>query len=318
MIVAFQPVAAEIDTIVLGPAWVTTYNKNDPDFTRPRCAILGSGFDLYDYNLETTTNGDTLVKIDVQGSLVSDLQSRFVLNNQDSENQADTAQRMIESSGLNVNAAQFAEAQIQANNKMCMSFPLVNSETLDTVGAYLQIIAKNNNGLFFIDDQTELVGYKIVNENLTGIDWTVSEVEILEPEISPKVEYQDVVDTITTTNPTYKVFGYLTDFRSASAESLFARSFNQRDVDDNQESFLETQSNALQTQSVNRSNPNTFYSFSVKPDKYFTMQIGEIVRVENIGGRLLGALDTVDLLIVELTKSAETIGITGYEFQRLP
>ena len=303
----------------LGPAWVT----NTPLSPATYGNTLGMptndlSFNSYRFATETATNGDTLIYMDAFGAATFDRNDQFysLVMSQDDEDQTDLAEELITSSGLTVNASEFATAQSEANNKVLITLPAIGESQLKSAGYYLERIAKSNNGLFYINDQTEQAGYKIINTNLSGVDWTVTSTEILEPELVPSIEYQDTIDSISTTNESYKLSNYISGM-SNDATSNFGKYFNQ--IENN----LEDQSDNLNV--INASNekidrlkePAYFYRFSLKSDDYFLMQIGEIVKITDVGNKLLTDDTEVDVIVVSIRKSSELIEVTGYEFSRI-
>lgn len=309
-----QPGGVTFAQLYLQPAWVYIKTTNDNGW-RAVDADPGSPFEFL---LETTTNGDKLVvfKQKVLSGDWSQWQVRYVINNSTGLNQTTFAQKLINSIGLTVNASQFTTAQTQANNKVMMNIPAVGSKKIESIASYLQQIASSNNGIIFINDQTNQVGYKIINSSLSGIDFTITSTDILEPELVPTIEYDDTSSIITGSNPAFQRPEYLASSR-VTLQSTFSSTFNRRTKIYEYELYNESLTGAV-TERFNRlKEPSYFYSFSLKPDNYFLMQVGQIVRINDVDNKLISNQLFVDLIIVSITKSAELIEVTGYEFSRI-
>lgn len=306
-----QPGGVTFAQLYLGPAWVwiNGFAKMPVDFTGTPDKLVA----------ETTTSGDTLIYYEQKGAVISSWENydvRFILLANSSEDQTDFAQRLIESTGLSINTAEFSAAQTEANNQLVMSMPITGENKLETVGYYLQRIAASNNGLFYVDDQTQEVGYKIINTNLSGVDFTVTSTEILEPELIPIIEYQDTYSSISITNPSYLNFTYISGI-SYTEDSTFSKFFNKREKSLQEDNYNENVIGAGAERIDRAKQPAYFYDFTVKSDNYFTIQLGDIVKIEDVENKLVSNQTSTELVVVSLKKSSENIEVRGYEFSRI-
>jgi hypothetical protein len=60
------------------------------------------------------------------------------------------------------------------------------------------------------------------------------------------------------------------------------------------------------------------YTFTLPSEHFFNIDIGDIIQIENVDGRLLQTGDSVRLLVVSRTRSVEKIKLVGYEFTKIP
>lgn len=271
-------------------------------------------------NFSTATNGDKLIKcrwnnftVITDPSFIEGKNPRFIITSTTIETQSDYIKRQIEGAGYSVITSQFTSAQTDSNLGAYITTGkgLVENET---VQKQVEKIAFSNNGFVFWDDQQEKYGYKILKTSMGTPDWNLTKADILENTLIPNVENQDVYTEIASNN------GVIGGGQWLSA-------VNTRYVSEFAENFSETEKQFVFTHYSDSTSsekikfittPDFFYKFTVKPDEYYAMQIGDVVNISNVNGKLLTESDTVDLVIIALEKSSELVRVTGYDFSKIP
>lgn len=119
------------------------------------------------------------------------------------------------------------------------------------------------------------------------------------------------------TNPTVLSPSYDANIVGNSVSS-FARVFNKETKIKNFEHYLQQADTAVTFKALNNNTPKTFYNFTLNSDEFYSMQIGDIVRINNVDGRLVNLGSEVDIVVFSLSKSATLIKVDGYEFSKIP
>jgi hypothetical protein len=285
--------------------------------------LVGMSYSIYatagvegDFTFEATESGQYLVKYEYKGSFWNDFKDspwQCVLRSKP-RTQSSFLQKYIESTGLSVDATSFSQAQTDANANVMMT---VNRGTLQNIHEVVESVATSCNGILYFDSSNEEYKYKIVTSSLAGTDWTIDLSDILEPELVPIISYGDTASLVNMKHPYTDERLYIDDINS-SRDTSFSRAFNSESRSKQLEHFLTDSSDVIDLKSETFNTPMVTYRFTVMADEFFDVDIGDIVEIENTDGRILNAADSVRLLIVARTRSVEKIGLTGYEFEKIP
>lgn len=261
----------------------------------------------------TTDNGYKIGLIDI-GSAPSDTDEYYYTFTHLAKDQSDVVKEYIEGAGLTVNSASFTAAQTEVDSEVM----LVVDPIKDSISDVIQRVAGSCGGIVFEDTTAQEYNYLIVNDSLSGNDWTINQTDILEPEIIPVVDYQDVASSIN------MKFSYLEQNSlyipniNLLSESDFSKNHNAEEKTTEINHFLLDPLNAQSTKEQAYFYPRISYSFTLDAPEYFAMQIGDIVRVEGVADRVVKAdNDYIDLLIISLKKSAERIEVLAYEYTKI-
>lgn len=229
--------------------------------------------------------------------------------------QTDFIQKYIESIGIDVDTTSFSQAQTDANTNVMITAN--KDHKLDTVHKLVEAITTSCNGLLHHDSETNKYKYKIINSSLSGTDHTISSTDILEPDLVPKVEYQDVVATVTMNHP-YTIDNPYTEGSSLSEISSFSRALNSEGKSKTIEHYLTDVTDVIGYKSETYNTPMITYEFTLMADDFFGIDIGDIVQIENVNGRLLSIGTSIRLVVIARTRSVEKIGIKAYDFSKIP
>lgn len=231
--------------------------------------------------------------------------------------QSDFVKKYIESTGSSVDTTSFSQAQTDADTDVL--YTVNNDNKIQDVHEVVENIATSCNGILYLDTESNKYKYKIVESGLSGTDWTITDKDILEPDLVPTVSYEDTASTIRMDHPyTEGELNNFIDGNNSSRTSSFSRAFNAEERSRTINHFLTDSSVVIDNKSETFNTPMVTYKFTVMADNYFDIDIGDIVEIENLDGRILNTDDSVRLLIVARTRSVEKIGLTGYEFEKIP
>lgn len=273
-----------------------------------------SGFsDSSEVSLITTDSGQKLGKFTYGGSFPGfDV---FYTMHSKPRTQTSFIQSYLESTGFDVDATSFSEAQTQANENVMLT---VNQEKIESIHDVLEKVSTSCNGILYLDPATNEYKYRIINDSLSGYDFLITDSDILEPDLIPNVDYQDTADTIRM-NHAYKGNAPYMPEITETRRSEFSQIFNSESKNKNLEHYLEGVTNVIDYKAQNSFTPKINYSFSLDAEDYYgSIEIGNIVRIENDQGKLLNGETFIDLVILELSKSSEEIKVVGYEFSKIP
>jgi len=240
----------------------------------------------------------------------------FVLQSQNI-GQSDFLKKYIESTGSTVDTSSFSQAQTDADTDVL--YTVNNDNKIQSVHEVVENISTSCNGILYYNTDSDSYKYKIVDSTMAGTDWTLSANDILEPDLAPSISYGDTANTIRMDHPYAKGEGVsFIDGNNSSTTSSFSRAFNAEEKIKTLTHYLTDSSVVIDYKSETYNTPMVTYKFTVMADEFFDIDIGDIVQIENVGGRVLNADDVIRLLIVARTRSVEKIGLTGYEFEKIP
>lgn len=229
--------------------------------------------------------------------------------------QADFIKKYIESTGLSVDTTSFSQAQTDADAYVMMT---VNTgDKLQSIHEVVENVATSCNGILYFDTATEKYKYKIVTSSLSGTDWYISSNDILEPDLIPNINYEDTASTVRMIHPITKDNSFIPDINNYRTNS-FSRVLNSEDKTKEITHYLTDSSGVIDYKSETYNTPMVHYRFTVMADNFINVDIGDIIQIENVGGRLLSIGDTIRLLVVSRRRSVEKIEMVGYDFSKIP
>lgn len=281
----------------------------------------GSG--LHKWTFEQTDSGQYLLYFtygasehawfDSQG--YGEFEHYFVLQSQNIGHST-FLKKYIESTGSSVDTASFSQAQSDANTNVL--YTVNNEKKIESVHKVVENISTSCNGILYYDTETDSYKYKIVDSGLPGTDWTVSSRDILEADIVPSISYGDTANTIRMDHPYADSEGVsFIDGNNSSRISSFSRTFNAEEKVKTLSHYLTDSSVVIDKKSETFNTPMVTYRFTVMADKFFDVDIGDIIQIENVDGRLLSIGASIRLLVVSRKRSVEKIELVGYEFQKI-
>jgi hypothetical protein len=317
--ILIETVHTDIISIVLVPTHVFVHSEEGYDNTHLQGldtdALAGSNAE---YQFELTDSGQYLVKFKWLSSPLYDRYKdlpHFCIMTSKPRTQASFVQKYIESTGLSVDSASFTQAQTDADADVLIT---VNSGgELQSIHEVLENITTSCNGIIYFDASTEEYKYKIVSSSLAGTDWTMTKNDILEPDLIPQSAYQDTASIVNMKHPFTEERNYIVGINSYR-DTSFSRAFNSEVRSKNLTHYLTDSSDVIDLKSETFNTPMVTYKFTVMADDFFDVDIGDIVEINNTDGRILNSSDSVRLLIIARTRSVEKIGLTGYEFEKIP
>jgi hypothetical protein len=231
--------------------------------------------------------------------------------------QSDFIKKYIESTGSSVDTTSFSQAQTDADTDVL--YTVNNDNKIQSVHEVVENIATSCNGILYLDTETNKYKYKIIESGLSGTDWTITAQDILEPDLIPIVSYEDTASTVRMDHPyTEGERVNFIDGNNSSRTSSFSRAFNAEERVKTLKHFLTDSSVVIDYKAETFNTPMVTYRFTVMADDFFDVDIGDIVEINNTDGRLLNSADSVRLLIIARNRSVEKIGLTGYEFEKIP
>lgn len=232
--------------------------------------------------------------------------------------QSNFIKKYILSTGESVNDASFTEAQSQSNSYVMKTINTSENNQKDSVLNAIQDIVALNNGILYFDHANNEYNYKIVNQNLSGYDHQIDDSDILEPNIIPKIDYSDSLTSISMKHSDKKDnIAYIPN-SNTSVTNDFTISFNN---ELRSESYLHNleEANIVTPQKMTlHSGYNTYYEFSLASDNFFEVNIGEIIRINNLENKILNNETYIDVIVLGLTKSAETVRLKTYDYKKIP
>jgi len=242
-------------------------------------------------------------------------QTHYCILSSKPRTQSSFVQKYIESTGLSVDSTSFSAAQTAANSNVMIT--VNNNGSIETIHKVLENITTSCNGIIYFDASSEKYKYKIISSTLAGTDWTLTQKDILEPDLIPNVSYQDTASIVDMKHPYTEGRPYVSGINSYRDNS-FSRVFNSESRSKNLTHFLTDCSSVIDLKSETFNTPMVTYNFTVMADNYFDIEIGDIVKIEDVEGRLLSSSSSLRLIIIARTRSVEKIGLTGYEFEKIP
>ena len=295
--------------IYIPPAWF--FDENGKGFSSSDISATNRVIQF-----ETSDNGQTLVKLaSGSGSWPAEYNWFYVLNNQTEVGHSSFIQTLLESVGYSVNATEFATAQTEND---CNAFITIGqSGKIESITELAQKVANSVNGILYYNDQNKEFGYRIINESLSGVDFTIDSTDILEPDLVPRQQYQDTFSELVLRNPAIKGSSYTSE-SSAVVESSRSKVFNRETKIKNVDHYVNDVTSSAIFKSSNGNTPKIFYSFSLKSDYFYNLQIGNIIKINNVDGRLINLDSEVNVIVTELEKSSEIIKVVGYDFTKIP
>lgn len=296
---------------VSGPS--TIYAHLDP------CSVYAlTTFPNAQFQYELTDSGQYLVKYvytSVPTFNIFKDSDHFVVLKSKPIGHADFVKKYIESTGLSVDTTSFTQAQTDADTDVLMTVNL--GDKLQTTHEVVENVSTSCNGILYFDTSTEKYKYKIVNSSLAGTDWYISSNDILEPDLIPDINYEDTASTVRMIHPITKDTSFIPDMNKYETNS-FSRVLNSEDKTKQIDHYLTDSSTVIGYKSETYNTPMVNYRFTVMADNFINVDIGDIVQIENVGGRLLSIGDTIRLLIVSRRRSVEKIEMVGYDFSKIP
>jgi hypothetical protein len=274
---------------------------------------------VWDFVFEATDSGQYFVYLDIDpaGVNYADFvgQPCFAILHSKQITQTAFLEKYIESTGIEVDSTSFAQAQSDVDTNVMIT---VNRDfKMNTVREVVENVSTSCNGILYLDTETNKYKYKIVTSSLAGTDHTVSSNDILEPDIIPSVSYSDTANIVRMNHPYTKDVPY-TVGTSVSQTSSFSRALNSESRSKSIDHFLTDASDAIDFKSETFNTPMVTYTFTLPSEHFFNIDIGDIIQIENVDGRLLQTGDSVRLLVVSRTRSVEKIKLVGYEFTKIP
>jgi hypothetical protein len=275
-------------------------------------------FPAAQFQFELTDSGQYLVKF-VYTSVPTfnsfKDKDHFVVLSSKPIGQADFIKKYIESTGLSVDTTSFSQAQTDANTNVLMTVNM--GEKLQSIHEVVENVATSCNGILYFDTATEKYKYKIVTSSLSGTDWYISSNDILEPDLIPNINYEDTASTVRMIHPITKDNSFIPDINTYQTNS-FSRVLNSEDKTKEITHYLTDSSDVIDYKSETYNTPMVHYRFTVMADNFINVDIGDIIQIENVGGRLLSIGDTIRLLVVSRRRSVEKIEMVGYDFSKIP
>jgi hypothetical protein len=278
-------------------------------------AINGSNAE---FQYELTDSGQYLVKFKwISSSLFNRFKGmpHYCILSSKPRTQSSFVQKYIESTGLSVDSTSFSQAQTDATSDVMIT---VNPKgKLQSIHEVVENITTSCNGILYFDASTQKYKYKIITTTLAGTDWTLDTTDILEPDIVPSISYGDTASIVNMKHPYTEERAFIDGINSFK-DTSFSRAFNSESKSTNISHYLTDTSSIIDLKSETLNTPMITYKFTVMADDYFDIDIGDIVQIENVNGRLLSSGTSLRLLIIARTRSVEKIGLTGYEFEKIP
>ena len=196
-------------------------------------------------------------------------------------------------------------------------FTVNDDGKLDNVLDIVENVATSCNAIIYLDTETNQYRYRIIKSDLAGTDWTMDKDDILEPDLISRISYEDTASIVRMNNDVTEGTAYVNNVNTFR-ESSFSRAFNNESRSKTLNHFLYDSSAVIDFKSETFNNPQVTYTWSVMSDNFFQIDIGDIVEIDNVDGRLLAIGESVRLVIVSRTRSVEKIKLVGYEFSKIP
>ena len=230
--------------------------------------------------------------------------------------QTNFVKRYIESTGQQVDSASFSNAQIQSNT---LAMKKVNAdEKIDSVLDAVQDIVSINNGILFYDHDIEKYKYRVINQNLSTVDWQLDDSDILEPNIIPKLEYDDSNSSITLRHKNKSPYSKFIAASNLERTSNFSLTFNNEIKSETILHNLEAVDTIIDQKMELLTGYNTYYEFSLASDFYFDINVGDIIRINNLEDKILNNETFIDVIVLSVKKSAETLRLKTYDYKKIP
>lgn len=246
-----------------------------------------------------------------------DLMDHYFVMHSERIGHSDFVQKYIESTGENIDTTSFTQAQTDLDANVL--YTVNNDEKIQNIHEVLQNITTSVNAILFFDSSTKKYKYKIINSSLAGTDWTISLNDILDPDLVPNVNNKDIASTIRMEHPYSENKGSIwINAINTSRTSSFSRAFNSTEKTLTIEHHLEDSTDAILNKSETYNTPLVTYSFTLMSDNFFQINIGDIIEITDVGGRLLGEDSSLRLVVTDRTRSVEKIGIKAYDFSKIP
>lgn len=264
---------------------------------------------------EVTNSGQYLIKYTYLGTNLPTEIGYSLLSK--ARSQTSFIQKYIESTGKAIDSTTFSQAQSQSNTYV-MSVVNDGGRELNKTLDPIQDIVAINNGILYYDHVADKYKYKIVNEALSGVDWEVSDTDILEPNLVPKLDYSDTITRVILRHSKRGDGVAYVPQSEISTSSSFGITFNEEEKSESFAHNLED-CTAVAAPKLNlRAVYNTFYEFTLMADNYFDMNVGDIVRINNLENKILNGGEYIDVIILGISKSVERVRLKTYDFSKIP
>ena len=311
----------DVDDIIIYPA--SCFAKNDTTSGSNALYLTPISSDVYKvspdatFDFELTDSGQYLVKYRYTNATLFDIRKdrkHYCLLRSKDRTQSSFIKKYLNSINFNVDNTSFDQAQVDAPANVMIT---VNTEEIQSIHEIIENISTSCNGILFLDSTTNTYKYKIIDSSISGTDWYMSAFDILEPDLTPVISYNDTASIINMKHPYVEETLYIPNINS-SRDNSFSRAINYESRSKTLEHYLTDSSQVIDLKAETFNTPMVTYKFTVMADDFFDIDIGDIVEISNTNGRILNSADSVRLLIVARTRSVEKIGLTGYEFTKIP
>lgn len=278
-------------------------------------AKLSSGF--HDLLTTTTESGQKLVYLDYNplfGNVDYPYITWFILKNKAPQTFKQHTDNLISGAGLSIDSTSFDAVQTANDVKM---FDLIHSgDKNENIVSVLER-AGNSTGSLIYTDEDSTVKARIIDDSITGFDYTITSSDILNPDLTPSIEYSDIRSEVSFTNDRVKPEIYYDEIND-SATSKFSVGFNDITKIKSYKGYVDDVTTTVQIKKYNDQGPKIFYDFKLSSDLFFDIQVGNVIKIDNVDGRLINLDTEVDVVVLSLTKSATELRVTGYDFQKIP
>jgi len=228
---------------------------------------------------------------------------------------SDFLQSYIESAGISVNTTSFASVQSSVNTGV-----MTVVDRNDNVLKLCEKVATSMGAILSYDPPNDEYIYKIINSSLSGVDYTISKKDILEPELLPQISYSDVRDNISLLHEYLNIdpnSRYLPDMNNSS-DSTFSRGFNSDNLSITLYHALEDSSDAITNIEEAYFTPRITYRFTLDTAEFPDIIIGDIIKITDVGDRLPGSISEIETVVIELVKTSENTVVVAYDFSKIP
>lgn len=238
----------------------------------------------------------------------------YIVRPDTSYTHATALKKIIESSGLSVNAASFTQADSDLSAKALFTIPFIgNNGQFGTIRDYAEAITKSTMSYLKINSSGE-VEYKLVDAP-TSTD-TID--ERLYNQVNSTVDYNDVVHELVASNKhaitTELVSGTSMDSSYAKETSLRAKYLHSINKSERFEHVLESISGRIADILAIRSERSALYSFTTATHN-IDSEIGDDVLLTS--DRILGGYATKSLKVLSIRKTSHNVEVEADDLGRL-